>query len=130
MERIKSLSEERIIVEAKINGEAACFLIDTGASVGMIDYCQRNDYGLKVGRKYGGTIIGAGGRMKNVSHCDTFVELKGKTIPQFLFADISSVVESIERETGVKILGIIALPQMKWAGINIDTNSGEVWLED
>ena len=68
--------------------------------------------------------------MKNVRHCDTFVELKGKTIPQFLFADISSVVESIERGTGVKILGIIALPQMKWAGINIDTNSGEVWLED
>lgn len=130
MERIKSLSEERIIIEAKINGEAACFLVDTGASVGMIDYDQHKDYGLKVGRKYSGTIIGAGGRMKNVRHCDTFVELKGKTIPQFLFADISSVVESIERETGVKILGIIALPQMKWAGINIDTNSGEIWLED
>lgn len=129
MERIKSLSEERIIIEATINGEVACFLIDTGASVGMIDYCQHNDYGLKVGRKYSGTIIGAGGRMKNVRHCDTFVELKGKVIPQFLFADISSVVESIERETGVKILGIIALPQMKWAGIGVDANSNEIIVE-
>lgn len=129
MERIKSLSEERIIVEAKINGDAACFLVDTGASVGMIDYDQRNDYDLKVGRKYSGTIIGAGGRMKNVRHCDTFVELKGKTIPQFLFADISSIVESIERETGIKILGIISLPQMKWAGIGIDANSNEIIVE-
>lgn len=129
MERIKSLSKERIIIEATINGEAACFLIDTGASVGLIDYDQRNDYGLKVGRKYSGTIIGAGGRMKNVRHCDTFVELKGKTIPQFLLADISSVVESIERETGVKILGIISLPQMKWAGIGVDANSNEIIVE-
>ena len=129
MKKIKSLSEERLIVEGKVNGKDACFLIDTGASVGMIDYGQRYDYDLKVGRRYGGTLIGAGGEMRNVKHCDTFVHIEDRVIPQFLLADISDVVKSIKRETGIEILGIISLPQMKLIGMNIDANSNEFWFE-
>jgi hypothetical protein len=129
MKKIKSLSEERLIVEGKVNGKDACFLIDTGASVGMIDYEKRYDYDLKVGRRYGGTLIGAGGEMRNVKHCDTFVHIEDRVIPQFLLADISGVVESIERETGIEIIGIISLPQMKLVGMNIDANSNEFWFE-
>ena len=66
----------------------------------------------------------------HIKHCDTFVDFEGKKIPQFLLADISGVVESIKRETGIEILGIISLPQMSMIGMNIDVNSGEVWLED
>jgi hypothetical protein len=129
MKKIKSLSEERLIVEAKVNGKDACFLIDTGASVGMIDYGKRYDYDLKVGRRYGGTIIGAGGEMQNVKHCDTFANLENKVIPQFLLADISEVVKSIKRETGIEILGIISLPQCKLANISLDCNDNEIILE-
>ena len=129
MKRIKSMSEKRLIVEGKVNGKDAYFLIDTGASVGMIDYGKRYDYDLKVGRRYGGTLIGAGGEMRNVKHCDTFVNLEDKVVPQFLLADISEVVKSIKRETGIEILGIISLPQMKMVGLNIDANSNEFWFE-
>lgn len=129
MKRINSMSEKRLIVEGKVNGKDACFLIDTGASVGMIDYAKRYDYDLKVGRRYGGTLIGAGGEMRNVKHCDTFVNLEDKVVPQFLLADISEVVKSINRETGIEILGIISLPQMKMVGLNIDANSNEFWFE-
>jgi hypothetical protein len=129
MKKIKSLSEERLIVEGKVNGKDACFLIDTGASVGMIDYGKRYDYDLKVGRRYGGTIIGAGGEMRNVKHCDTFVHIEDRVIPQFLLADISDVVKSIKRETGVEILGIISLPQCKMFGLSLDCNDNEIILE-
>lgn len=129
MKKIKSLSKERIIIEAEVNNETACFLIDTGASVGLIDYNQINDFKIDVGRKYNGTIIGAGGKMKNVRHCNTFVNLLGKQIPQFLLADIEDIIESIEVKTGIKILGIISLPQMQFAGINIDSNDMEVIIE-
>lgn len=129
MKRIKSISDKRLIVEGKVNGKDAYFLIDTGASVGMIDYGKRYDYDLKVGRRYGGTLIGAGGEMRNVKHCDTFVNLEDKVVPQFLLADISEVVKSIKRETGVEILGIISLPQMKMANLSIDCNDNEIIIE-
>ena len=129
MKRIKSISDERIIVEGKVNGKEAFFLVDTGASVGLMDENQRDDYGLVRGRKYSGTIVGACGEMRNVRHCDTFVHFGGKVIPQFLLADIGGVVKSIKKETGIEILGIISLPQMSMIGMNIDINSSEVWLE-
>lgn len=129
MKRIKSLSDKRLIIEGLVNGKPARFLLDSGASVALIDKDKKKEYGLKEGKRYNGTLIGAGGEMRNVRHCDTFVEFEGKTIPQFLLADISSVVESIKRETGIEILGIISLPQMSFIGMNIDINSSEVWLE-
>lgn len=129
MEKIKSESEKRLIVEGLVNGKKAYFLIDTGASVGIIDHDQRKDYDLAVGRRYNGTIIGAGGEMRNVRHCDTFVHIKDRVVPQFLLADISGVVESIKRETGIEILGIISLPQMKMTNITLDCNDNLIILE-
>lgn len=129
MRRIKSLSDKRLIIEGLVNGKPARFLLDSGASVALIDKDKKKEYDLKEGKRYNGTLIGAGGEMRNVRHCDTFVEFEGKTIPQFLLADISGVVKSIKRETGIEILGIISLPQMSFIGMNIDINSSEVWLE-
>lgn len=129
MKRIKSISEKRLIVEGLVNGQSANFLIDTGASVALMDYDQRKDYDLVVGRRYSGTIIGAGGEMRNVRHCDTFVYIENKVIPQFLLADISGIVESVKRETDIEILGIISLPQMKMANIALDCNDNEIILE-
>lgn len=129
MEKIQSKSDKRLIVEGLVNGKAASFLVDTGASVGMMDYDQRKDYDLAVGKKFGGTIVGAGGEMRGVRHCNTFLDLHGKTVPQFLLADIGAVVESIKRETGIEILGILSLPQMKMTGIQLDTNDNLIIIE-
>ena len=129
MKRIKSESEKRLIVQGTVNGKAACFLIDSGASIGLMDYDQRKDYDLVVGRRYNGAILGVGGEMDNVRHCDTFVHIEDRVIPQFLLADISEVVKSIKRETGVEILGIISLPQMKMVGMGIDENDNLIILE-
>lgn len=129
MKRIKSISDKRLIIEAKVNDKKAYLLVDTGASIGLIDNNKRKKFDLSVGREYNGTLVGAGGEMRNVRHCDTFVEFEGKKISQFLLADIKGVVESIKRETGIEILGIISLPQMSFIGMNIDVNSSEVWLE-
>ena len=129
MKRIKSISEKRLIIEAEVNGKSAFFLLDSGASIALIDSDKKKVYGLKVGRKYSGTIVGAGGEMSNIRCCDTFVHFEGKTITQFLLADIGNVVRSIKKETGIEILGIISLPQMSMIGMNLDINSLEVWLE-
>lgn len=130
MIEIKSKSTKRLIVEGQVNGKAANFLIDTGASVGLIDNNQVKKYDLSVGKRFNGTLVGAGGEMRNVRHCNTFVNVGGKDIPQFLLADIEGVVDSIKRETGIEILGIISLPQMKIIGMNIDANDSLIIIED
>lgn len=129
MKQIKSLSEKRLIAKCTVNGKKANFLIDTGASVGLIDKGKVKSYGLVRGRTYPGTIIGAGGEIDDVYYCNTFANLEGKDIPQFLLADISAVRRSIERETGIEILGIISLPHMKIAGIQIDANDNLIIIE-
>ena len=129
MKRIKSISDKRLIVEGVVNGKAANFLVDTGASLALMDYDQRKKYDLAVGKPYHGTIVGAGGEMRNVKYCNTFVHIEDRVIPQFLLADISGVVESIKWETGIEILGIISLPQMKMVGMGIDANDNLIILE-
>lgn len=129
MKRIKSLSEKRLIVEGKVNNKAAHFLIDTGACIGLIDEGKVKEYGLLRGKRYSGKLIGVGGEMDNVRHCNTFVNVEDRVIPQFLLAGIGDVVKSIKRETGIEIIGIISLPQMKLVGMNIDANSNEFWFE-
>ena len=129
MIEIKSKSTKRLIIEGIVNGKAANFLIDTGASVGLIDNNQVRNYSLDKGRRYNGTLVGAGGEMRNVRYCNTFAKIGNKDIPQFLLADIDGVVASIERETGIEILGIVSLPQMKMAGISIDCNDNTITVE-
>lgn len=129
MRRIKSISEKRLIVEGRVNNKTAQFLIDTGACVGLIDEDKVKEYGLLRGKRYRGKLVGVGGEMDNIRHCDTFVHIEDRVLPQFLLADISDVVKSINRETGIEIIGIISLPQMKMVGLNIDANSNEFWFE-
>lgn len=46
MKRIKSISDKRLIVEGQVNGKAAHFLVDTGASVGLMDNDKRKEFDL------------------------------------------------------------------------------------
>lgn len=115
------LSNKRPIIECKIGGKPAAFLLDTGASVAFIDHTYINEYKLAKGKKYHGTVIGAGGSLRGVHYCDSFVTLpNGKEVGQFLLADISSVINSIKQETGISIIGIISWPQMKFSGISLN----------
>lgn len=121
------LTDKRPIIECRIGGKPAAFLLDTGASVGIIDREFINEYALTEGRRFNGTIVGAAGAMRKVRHCDSFVDLdNGKQLAQFLLADISNVRESIEAETGIAIVGIISWPQMKMVGMNIDALKCEI----
>lgn len=129
MEKFKSLSEKRLIVECDVNGKKANFLLDTGASISLIANDKVKKYGLKKGRLFPGTIVGAGGEIENAYYCNTFAYLRGRTLAQFILTDISSIRASIERETGIEILGIISLPQMRLAGVQLDTNDHLIILE-
>lgn len=129
MKQFKSLSDKRLIIEAEVNGKKGFFLIDTGASVGLIAEDKVKKFDIVRGRKYPGSLVGAGGEMEDVYYCNTLVRFGGKDIPQFLITDISGVRSSIERETGIEILGIIGLSQMKIASMQVDANDNMITIE-
>lgn len=129
MKQFKSLSDKRLIIEAEVNGKKGFFLIDTGASVGLIAEDKVKKFDIVRGRKYPGSLVGAGGEMEDVYYCNTLVRFGGKDIPQFLITDISGVRNSIERETGIEILGIIGLSQMKITSMQVDANDNMIIIE-
>ena len=62
---MKSKSDKRLIIECKVNNKPANFLIDTGASIALIDNNQASKYSLIRGRKDNGVITGAGGNIED-----------------------------------------------------------------
>lgn len=128
MKKIKSLTNKRLIVTAKLNGKDANFLIDTGATAALVSESIKKKYGLAVGRKFHRPLVGAGGEFY-AYYCNTPAYIEGKPLTQFLIADIRNVAESIRQETGVTIHGIISLPQMQFVGMQIDTKDNTIIID-
>lgn len=126
-----SVSDRRLLIPLKLNGKAVYFLADTGASLSLVDSSQVDDLKFGLRNKLSGTITGAGGETGEVWHVkDLEIEFDGKKIYQFLATDISNVRESIKKETGYTIAGILGLPQMKELGWIIDVTNSKVYYED
>lgn len=128
MKEIASLSEKRPIIKCTVNGKPANFLVDTGASVGLIDKSKKKEFGLVCGKSYSGSIVGAGGEIDDLFVCNTIVMLECKPISQFLLADIDVVKESISRTTGIEILGIIGYKQMQMLGLSLNPNRNVITI--
>ena len=125
---LKSESDKRIIVSGTINGKKAYMLVDTGASCGLLDKSAVKEYKLAVNKYRTVNLVGAGGAFTAYVSNTPFI-LVGKPIYQFVVSDISDVVNSIKRQTGIEIAGIIGLAQMKMMGISIDTDDNYIEIE-
>lgn len=124
-----SVSNERLLIPIKVNGKVVYFLIDTGASVALVDIKQIDKLKFKLGRKLASGLVGAGGEISEVYHTkDLDVDLNGHKMFQFVATDISSVKESIKRETDYEIFGILGLQQMKQVGMIIDVFENKVYF--
>lgn len=123
---MESLSKKRLIINATVNGYEAPFLVDTGATVGLIDRNRINEFRINQGPKYNGTLVGAGGKLRGVRYCYSLVVVGDTAVGQFLLADIDDVVESIKEQTGIQILGIMSLQQIKDSKMIIDAKHNEI----
>src|SRR5574344_767573 len=122
-QKIKSLSDKRLIIEGKINDKKCLVLLDTGASVSLLNEDKVREFKIKQGRKFNGSLIGAGGEFETSYISDSFIVIGGKTTTQYIIGNITSVHDSIMEETGLDIDAIMGLPQMKEIAMIID--SGE-----
>lgn len=108
---LKSLSSTRLIFKffsTSLNKNLV-FLIDTGANVGII-----SDRVKGVGStNHKITILDASGSNIECPVTDLRVAIITRTATQFVKMDISSIIDSIEKETKVRIDGIISLTQLR-----------------
>lgn len=125
------LSDSRPLVEVDINGRPAVMLVDTGSSTGLIDINQMDEYGFLLMAKTDMVISSIGGkRCESYRVRDLWVRLEGIALYQFLATDISLIAESIHKETGYRISGIIGYDQIKNAEIKIDASDNLITIGD
>ena len=97
------------IVEGTLNGKKCYFLLDTGASISVLDTTQIAKYGVKTVSKDDMTIGGYGGVSSDImtlSNVNVFLSNE-KLNKEFLGKDISYLIKPIRNNTGYTVVGII-----------------------
>lgn len=116
---ITFLSDERPLVAAQIAGHSVVALLDTGASVSMVDRTLVRLWKLK---RSGRTVrvVGMTGREVECDILDVPVVIGGHSVWQCVASDLTGVAASIQRETGYAIGCIIGYKAMRRAGIALE----------
>ena len=123
---LKSESDKRLIIKGMLNGKVAYILVDTGAVCGLFNKAAVKKYALVENKHRSINLVGAFGKPTKANICETPLIVGGRPMYQFAIADIGSVVDSIKKETGIEIAGLISLPQMRSMGFEIDTDDNYI----
>lgn len=125
------VTNNRLLVPIKVNNKVVYFLVDTGSQVPLIDSTQADKLGFKIRRKMETTLTGVNGEGGDVYFLDNLdVDFEGKKLYQFLGTDLSSIRNSIKKDTDYDIAGILSLKQMQDLGWIIDTATGKIYYKE
>ena len=116
------------IIEAVINNVTVNLLIDTGASVNIIN--SESVYKFKGAKMYGEknlVTVGSNTRANSLRNVDATV--KGRKVSEFISLDLTSLQASIQAETRLEIDGIIGVNGIKQLGMIIDLSRGIVTIK-
>ena len=116
------------IIEAVINGVTVNMLIDTGASVNIIN--SESVYKFKGAKLYGEkhlVTVGSNTRANSLHNIDALI--KGRPVTDFITLDLTSLQGSIQAETRLEIDGIIGVDGIKQLGMIIDLSRGLVTIK-
>lgn len=105
---IKFMSANKIpVIEGKINGKRAYFIVDSGASVSVLDIAQDDYYNFN-SMPLDEEAAGYGGVVKFYQVIAVRVAVGPSIVrTQFRSQDLSSIVELIRQHEGVRISGIL-----------------------
>lgn len=128
--KIKAL-DNKPIVEARVNGKLAYFLIDTGSDITVIHQPREKYYDFKIKRlSRTHSVIGIHGRGKSVYRAYA-LDLQLGDLPiktSFFSYDIGAIVSSIFRKNYVKISGIIGSDVLLKYGFVIDYQAERIYF--
>ena len=130
--KAKFISVNKIpVIEGKLNGKKAFFVIDTGASISVLDEKQGKEYGFESSALDENTnLSGYGGNtyMKEAIYENVMVggvDFNGEYYSQ----DLSNIVRAIRENEGIKISGIIGCNILKSKKAVIDLEENTIHLK-
>ncbi len=130
--KVKFTSVNKIpVIEGKLNGKKAFFILDTGASLSVLDEKQSKEYGFSTTDLDSDThISGYGGNTSMKEAVSENVNVGGVDFNgNYYSQDISNIVNVIRANEGVKISGIIGCDILKTKGAIIDLSENTIYLK-
>ena len=121
------LNRNRPLIEVFVNGKKSAMLIDTGSSMNIICTEKLQRYGIdsKAVKRSVNTVNGQS-EVYLVSNIN--ISCKNKSVDNFYSVNISNSCTSIERETGVEVIGILGTPAIRQLRMVIDVYRGIVTI--
>ena len=116
------------IVDVVVNGVTVNMLIDTGASVNIIN--SESVYKFKGAKLYGEkhlVTVGSNTRANSLRNIEALI--KGRAVTDFITLDLTGLQASIQAETRLEIDGIIGVNGIKQLGMIIDLPRGIVTIK-
>ena len=129
---VKFISAKGVpVLKGTLNGKPAYFIMDSGASLSVLDSDQSKDYGFNVyADSEDGMVAGYGGTTQMESASNVNIEIGGvKFIGDYKSQDISNIVSAISKDLGIHISGIIGSDIMSNLGIIIDFGTESIELK-
>lgn len=103
------------IIEAKLNGKIAYFIIDTGSSISVLDINKNKSYKFKPYRPVERQSIGFGGEFSLYYVGEYKIHIDQIPIMSaFVCKDLSQITNLISENTGKEIVGIIGADVFKY----------------
>lgn len=127
---VKSVSSDRLIIEVNINNKKGYMLVDTGASIGLIDIDSIDEYHFNLGKQLDTVISGVSGESQSKVYYtkNLNVDIQGIPVHQLVATDISFVKHSIKQNTGITICGVLGLTQIKMTEMKIAVDCNAIKL--
>ena len=121
------LNRTRPLIEVFVNGKKTAMLIDTGSSMNIICTEKLQRYGIdsKCVKRSVNTINGES-EVYLVSNIEVYC--KNEAVDNFYSVNISNSCTSIERETGVEVIGILGTPAIRQLRMVIDVYRGIITI--
>lgn len=108
-------------VDLFINGEPVKFLLDTGASISLLDYNQADKYGFTCVSLNNGFITGLNGKttLFRVKHLNLKIQDNQRINYRFAACDLSHVIEKMKKD-GIVIVGVLGSDYLLHSKANIN----------
>ena len=121
------LNRTRPLIEVFVNGKKTAMLVDTGSSMNIICSKKLDRYGID-SKNVNRSVNTISGKSNVFLISKTDIVVKDRQLFNFYSVDISASCQSIERETGIEVIGILGTPAIKELGMSIDLKRGIIIL--